>query len=208
MATTHVRRSPEQIVADYEAKIAAVKARAAAKATRQSPEGAAFLVAARSIQKAVVAAKDAKDEPKERALETALASLSAHAAETGMRMPHAAREEGRRPPEGDHRSVAPQARAPPSRAPGRAVGCSRCKEHAASATLQKLRAAATICECTRMRSVSRGAIAWPNQPLRERRTLAPAMAEIKICSDVDSKFRGLRRQVVPAQRDIVQPVEK
>jgi hypothetical protein len=82
-----VRRSPEQIVADLQAKIAAVEARAAAKAVRQSPEGAAFLVAARALQKAVVAAKEAKDEPKEKALETALGALATHAVEVGLRMP-------------------------------------------------------------------------------------------------------------------------
>jgi hypothetical protein len=87
MTKTITRRSPEQIVADYEAKIAAVKARAEAKQVRQSPEGAAFLLAARALQKAVVAAKEAKDEPKERALESALATLSAHAVEAGLRMP-------------------------------------------------------------------------------------------------------------------------
>lgn len=87
MATTHTRRTPEQIVAEYEAKIAAVKARAAAKEAKASPDGAAFLAAARSLQKAVVAAKEARDEPKERALEAALASLSAHAADAGLRMP-------------------------------------------------------------------------------------------------------------------------
>jgi len=87
MATTHVRRSPEEIVRDLQVKIAAVEARAAAKEVRQSPEGAAFLLAARSLQKAVVAAKEAKDELKERALASALESLSSHAAETGLRMP-------------------------------------------------------------------------------------------------------------------------
>jgi len=87
MATTHVRRSPEEIVRDLQAKIAAVEARAAAKEARQSPEGAAFLFAARSLQRAVVAAKEAKDEAKERVLENALATLSAHAADVGLRMP-------------------------------------------------------------------------------------------------------------------------
>jgi hypothetical protein len=87
MATTHTRRTPQEIVAALQARIAAVEARAAAKAIRQTAEGTAFLVAARSLQKAVVAAKEAKDEQKERALAAALASLSAHAAEAGLRMP-------------------------------------------------------------------------------------------------------------------------
>jgi hypothetical protein len=45
-------RTPEQIVSDFEAKIAAVKAPSAAKQAKASPEGAAFLVAARALQKA------------------------------------------------------------------------------------------------------------------------------------------------------------
>ena len=86
MATTHTRRTPEQIVADYEQKIAAVKARAVAKQAKASPEGAAFLVAARGLQKAQAAAQAAKDEPMDRVLESALAALSAHAVEVGLRM--------------------------------------------------------------------------------------------------------------------------
>ncbi len=87
MATTHIRRTPEEIVAEYEAKIAAVKARAAAKEAKASPEGAAFLIAVRGLQKAQVAAESAKDQPMNLAIEAALATLSAHAVETGLRMP-------------------------------------------------------------------------------------------------------------------------
>ncbi len=87
MAKTVVRRTPEQIVAEYEAKINAVKARAAAKQAKSSPQGAAFLVAARGLQKAQAAAQAASDEPMDRALEAALAKLAAHAVEAGLRMP-------------------------------------------------------------------------------------------------------------------------
>jgi hypothetical protein len=87
MATTHVRRTPEQIVADYEAKIAAVQARAAAKQAKAAPEGSAFILAARGVQKALEAARAAKNAAMERALESALATLSAHAVEAGLRMP-------------------------------------------------------------------------------------------------------------------------
>src|SRR5687767_14937423 len=87
MTKTHVRRTPEEIVADFEAKIAAVKARAAAKQAKASPEGAAFLLAARALQKAQVAAQAARNQPMDRVLETALATLSAHAVGTGLRMP-------------------------------------------------------------------------------------------------------------------------
>jgi hypothetical protein len=87
MATTHTRRTPEEIVAEYEAKITAVRSRAAAKEAKASPEGAAFLIAARGLQKAQAAAQAANDEPMDRAIEAALAALSAHAVEAGRRMP-------------------------------------------------------------------------------------------------------------------------
>ena len=94
MTTTHVRRTPEQIVADYEAKIAAVKARAAAKEAKASPEGAAFLAVAWALQKAQAAAKDVKDEKMDQALDAALAALSAHAVGAGMRMPQPREKKG------------------------------------------------------------------------------------------------------------------
>jgi hypothetical protein len=87
MVTTHTRRTPEQIVADLQAKIASVQARAAAKEARQSPDGAAFLVAARGMQKALAAAKATSNAAMERALESALTTMSAHASEAGLRMP-------------------------------------------------------------------------------------------------------------------------
>jgi hypothetical protein len=87
MAKTIIRRTAEQIVAEYEQKIAAVKARAAAKQAKASPEGAAFLVAARALQKAQGAAQAAHDEPMDRAIEAALAALAAHVVEAGLRMP-------------------------------------------------------------------------------------------------------------------------
>ncbi len=87
MATTHTRRTPEQIVAEYEAKIAAVKARAAQKDAKASPEGGAFIVAARGLLKAIEAATTAKDQNMVLALEAAQAELSKHAVEAGLRMP-------------------------------------------------------------------------------------------------------------------------
>jgi hypothetical protein len=81
------RRGHQQIVADLQAKIATVEARAAAKAVRQSAEDAAFLLAARALQKALAAAKSASNAAMERALEGALATMSVHAVEAGLRMP-------------------------------------------------------------------------------------------------------------------------
>ena len=96
MATTHTRRTPEQIVAEYEAKIAAVKARAAANVAKASPEGAAFLIAARALQKAQVAAQAAKDEPMSQAIEAAFGALSAYAVEASIRMPQPGPQRRRR----------------------------------------------------------------------------------------------------------------
>jgi hypothetical protein len=87
MATSHTRRTPDQIVAEYEQKIAAVRARAAAKEAKASTQGAAFIVAARALLKAVDAATAAKDQPMVAALEAAHGALGRHAAETGTRMP-------------------------------------------------------------------------------------------------------------------------
>ena len=87
MTKTITRRSPEEIVRDLQAKIAAVEARAAAKEARSKPESAAFIAAARSLQKASAAAQGAKDAPMEGVVEAALATLGVHASEAGIRMP-------------------------------------------------------------------------------------------------------------------------
>ena len=87
MTKTITRRTPEQIVADLQAKIAAVEARAAAKEARSKPESAAFIAAARTLQKALAAARAEKNAPMEGAVEAALATMSVHAVEAGFRMP-------------------------------------------------------------------------------------------------------------------------
>jgi hypothetical protein len=107
MATTHTRRTPEQIVADFEAKIAAVKARSAAKeakASRRAPRSWS-LPAARALQKAQVASKASKDQPMNRVLETALAALSAHGVEAGLRMPQPRISKSAAGPREDHGGV-------------------------------------------------------------------------------------------------------
>lgn len=97
MTTTHTRRTPEQMIADYEAKIAAVKARAAAKEANASPDGSGFIAAARSLQKAQRTAKVEKNAEMENAIEAALTTLSKHAVEAGLRMPVPRKKEaGRR----------------------------------------------------------------------------------------------------------------
>ncbi len=81
------RRSPEQIVADLEAEIARVKARAAAKEAKQSDQGKTFLVAVKSVDKALRVAGDAKDRDMVHALEAARAALGKHLVKMGVRAP-------------------------------------------------------------------------------------------------------------------------
>ena len=76
MTRTYTRRTPEQAIADLEAKIEAVKARQAAKQARTSPEGAQFIKAARALQRATREAQVQGDDQMHQALEAALADLS------------------------------------------------------------------------------------------------------------------------------------
>ena len=78
------RRTPDQIVADLEAKIEDVRTRAACRAAKQSPEGKAFLAASRAVSKALEAAHEAKDHAMAEALQSALGSLAQHAKASGI----------------------------------------------------------------------------------------------------------------------------
>ena len=91
------RRTPEQIVADLESKIARVKEREVARAARASEEGKAIVAALKAVDKALRVAKAAGDEAMEKALDAARAPLAAHLAERGveLRTP-GARKRGRR----------------------------------------------------------------------------------------------------------------
>jgi predicted ATPase len=93
MAKTYVRRTPEEVVADLEAKIAAVKEKAAAKEAaaevKGSPDGQAFLAAVKAADKAIRVAGDARNEAMLRALEAARAPLAEHLVSMGVRLPDA-----------------------------------------------------------------------------------------------------------------------
>ena len=58
------------MVADLEAEIERVKARAVAKKAKAAPEGKPFLAAVKAVDKATVAAKDADNQAMVEALET------------------------------------------------------------------------------------------------------------------------------------------
>jgi hypothetical protein len=85
------QRTPDQIVADLEAKIADVKKRAAAKKVRQTDEGKALFAAAKALDKATKAAADAGNGTMQKATEAARAVLAEAMIEMGVRVP-----EGRR----------------------------------------------------------------------------------------------------------------
>jgi hypothetical protein len=67
------RRTPDQIVADLEAKIASVKARQAARAAKARPEIRALLLTGKTIDKAMAVAREAGNEKIARELWSAYA---------------------------------------------------------------------------------------------------------------------------------------
>ena len=88
------RRTPDQMIADLEAKIADVKARAKAKEAKQHPEVKPFLAAVKALDKAMAAATE---EGTRTALEAARAPLSTRMVELGLRMPDRKTRRGRKP---------------------------------------------------------------------------------------------------------------
>ena len=93
MVVTHetpkkkTRRTPEQIVADLEAKIEAVKARAANREAKAAPEGKALIAALRALDKATEEARAVGDEEMVAALEAAHAPLGELMVGRGIRLP-------------------------------------------------------------------------------------------------------------------------
>jgi hypothetical protein len=81
-AKTRTRRTPEQMVADLQAKIDQVKARAAAKEAKSNPEGRAFITAAKALDKAM----DVCTGDKRHALESARAILGEQMVAMGIRV--------------------------------------------------------------------------------------------------------------------------
>ena len=96
MKKTHTRRSPDQIVADLEAKIERIKARAAAKEARSEPEGKAFLAAVKAVDKAIEVATEQGNEDLVRALESGRAPLAEQMIKMGLRLPDRKSQRGRR----------------------------------------------------------------------------------------------------------------
>lgn len=91
MAKTYARRTPEEVVGELEAKIQAVKTRAAAKEAaaevKGSPDGVAFLAAVKAADRAIRVAGEHKNDGMVRALEAARAPLVEHLVGMGLRLP-------------------------------------------------------------------------------------------------------------------------
>ena len=90
------RRTPDEMVADLEAEIARVKARAAAKEAKSTDEGKALLLAVKFVDKAMAVAAEANNADLVRALEAARAPLSEQVVAMGIRLPDAKAKRGRR----------------------------------------------------------------------------------------------------------------
>lgn len=86
-AKTYTRRTPEERVAELQAEIERVEARAALKEAKSSPEGKALIAAVRALDKALVAARDAGAEPMSASLETARAALGEELDRAGIPAP-------------------------------------------------------------------------------------------------------------------------
>ena len=80
-------RTPEQIVADYEAKIEAVRARAAARQAKATPANQALIQAVKALDKAIAIAVETGSEPNLRALQAAHAPLGELLISLGLRLP-------------------------------------------------------------------------------------------------------------------------
>jgi len=91
MAKTYTRRTPEEVVAGLEARIDAVKRRAAAKEAaaevKGSPDGVAFLAAVKAADRAIRVAGEHENDAMVRVLEAARAPLAEHLVAMGVRLP-------------------------------------------------------------------------------------------------------------------------
>lgn len=91
------RRSPEEMIADLEAKIREVKARAAAKELKASPSAKAARAAVKAIDKALDIAAEEGENHLRHALADARKPLAAHLEQQGIKLPKARVPRGRKP---------------------------------------------------------------------------------------------------------------
>ncbi len=93
---TRHRRSAEDVIADLQAKIEAVRTRAATREAKAAPEGKAFVAAVRAIDKATRVATEAGSKELVSALEAARAVLAPAVVSLGLRIPEQAKRVRRR----------------------------------------------------------------------------------------------------------------
>ena len=86
-ARTYTRRTPEERVAELQAEIERVEARAALKEAKSSPEGKALIAAVRALDKALAAARDAGAEAMLASLDAARATLGEELDRAGIPAP-------------------------------------------------------------------------------------------------------------------------
>lgn len=91
------RRSPEQMIADLQAQIESVKARAQARELKESPAMKRTLTLVRGLNKAIAEATEEKNSGLQKALKSAHATLSDFLADQGVRPPKPRKSRGRRP---------------------------------------------------------------------------------------------------------------
>ena len=85
--TTKKRRSPEQMIADHEAEIERIRARAATKELKADPAVQEALRLARALVKGQTVAKEAKDEALQEALSEAHAAVEGYLEGRGLSAP-------------------------------------------------------------------------------------------------------------------------
>ena len=100
MTTTHTRRTPEQQIADLQAKIARIEQRRAAKAANDAPDIQALLAYARAGNVALSRAEESRNEAAREAILAAHESISRYLDGEGLAMPKRRKKaaKGRRAP--------------------------------------------------------------------------------------------------------------
>lgn len=96
-AARRKRRTPEEMIADLQAQIKDVKARAAAKELKQSDAVKKTIAAVRATDKAIELAQAESNSKLHRALIAAREPIAAFLTGEGMKLPKARKPRGRKP---------------------------------------------------------------------------------------------------------------
>lgn len=96
-AKKRIRRGPEQLIADLEAKIQQLKVRAQAKSLKTSPAAKSAIVAIRTLDKGMKVAEEEADRDLQFAYVDARKPLAAYLEAKGLSLPKPRSPRGRRP---------------------------------------------------------------------------------------------------------------